>query len=78
MNNSVIFRFAMNCRESDMEHSLRHLDRSIESVEVLLTHANEKERKVMEVKLSHWKQRREQIAKVLLAGLKRNVTSNPR
>jgi hypothetical protein len=66
----------MNCRESDMEQLLRHLDRHIESTEALLTHANEKERKVMEVKLSDWKQRREQIARVLLAGLKRKVASN--
>jgi hypothetical protein len=67
----------MNCRESDMGQLLQYLDRNIESAEALLLHANEKERKVMEVKLSDWKQRRDQIARVLVAELKRKVASNP-
>lgn len=67
---------AMDTKQSDMEQSLRDLDSKIESGERFLLTANGKEKVVAEAKLVDWKQRREKIATLLVAELKRRVNSD--
>jgi hypothetical protein len=67
---------AMDAKQSDMEQSLRDLDDKIQDAEIFLLSASGKEKLVAEAKLADWKQRRERIATLLVAELKRKVSSN--
>lgn len=65
----------MNSSRSDINTALRALDADIEKWSATLSQLedNSKERRVIEVKLANWKQKREQVAALSIAKLKHDL-----